>query len=81
MTTNLSCIFMKKIAIVCAVVMATALSLSSCGDTQYCYEVTTTYTLAGQSLTTNYNIWCTSNELDAMIGKKRLPLRNWGIKI
>ncbi len=80
MTTNLSCIFMKKIAIVCAVVMATALSLTSCGDTNYCYEVTTTYTLAGQSLTTNYNIWCTSNELDAMIEQKEAAFEKLGYK-
>ncbi len=71
---------MKKFAIACAVVMATALSLTSCGDTNYCYEVTTTYTLAGQSLTTNYNIWCTSNELDAMIEQKEAAFEKIGYK-
>lgn len=71
---------MKKFAIACAVVMATAFSLTSCGDTQYCYEVTTTYTLLGQQLTTNYNLWCTSNELDAMIKEKETAFEKLGYK-
>lgn len=70
---------MKKFAIACAVVLATTLSLTSCGDTNYCYEVTTTYTLLGQTLTTNYKTWCTSNELDALIAEKEAALEKTGV--
>lgn len=69
---------MKKFAIACAVVMATALSLTSCGDTQYCYEVTTKYTFAGKESSISYNIWCTSNELDASIKSKEAAYEKLG---
>ena len=68
---------MKKMIIACAVVLAAC--LSSCGDTNYCYEVTTTYTLLGQTLTTNYKTWCTSNELDALIAEKEAALEKTGV--
>ena len=70
---------MKKFAIACAVVLATTLSLISCGDTNYCYEVTTTYTFLGQTLTTNYKTWCTSNELDALIAENEAALEKTGV--
>lgn len=70
---------MKKFAIACAVVLATTLSLTSCGDTNYCYEVTTTYTFLGQTLTTNYKVWGTSNELDAVIAQKEAALEKTGV--
>lgn len=54
---------MKKMIIACAVVLAAC--LSSCGDTNYCYEVTTTVTVLGNSTTTKTPFWGTSNELDA----------------
>ena len=56
---------MKKIVIACAVILAGV--LSSCGDTNYCYEITQKYSLLGvETSTTNY-VWGTSNELDATI--------------
>lgn len=70
---------MKKFAIACVAVLATAMSLTSCGDTNYCYEVTTTYTFLGQQLTTNYKTWCTSNELDAVIAEKEAALEKTGV--
>lgn len=54
---------MKKMIIACAVVLAA--SLSSCGDTNYCYEVTTTVTILGNPTSTTTLFWGTSNELDA----------------
>ncbi len=56
---------MKKFAIACAVVLATTLSLTSCGDTNYCYEVTATAKVLGFETNYPYYEWCTSNELDA----------------
>lgn len=56
---------MKKFAIACAVVLATTLSLTSCGDTNYCYEVTATAKVLGAETSYPYYEWCTSNELDA----------------
>lgn len=70
---------MKKIAVTCAVVLATAMSLTSCGDTNYCYEVSTTYKFMGQELHTNYKTWCTSNELDAIIAEKEAALEKTGV--
>lgn len=52
---------MKKLAIVCAVVLAAG--LSSCGDTNYCYEVTTKVTVLGVQNTTTTYYWGTSNDL------------------
>ena len=54
---------MKKMIIACAVVLAAC--LSSCGDTNYCYELTTTVTVAGLSNSSTSYVWGTSNELDA----------------
>lgn len=52
---------MKKLAIVCAIVLAAG--LSSCGDTNYCYEVTTKITVLGVQNTTTTYYWGTSNDL------------------
>lgn len=52
---------MKKLAIVCAVVLAAG--LSSCGDTNYCYEVTKTYKVAGFEKSTTVFWWGTKNDL------------------
>lgn len=53
---------MKKMIIACAVVLAAC--MSSCGDTNYCYEVTVTTNVLVEASTTHY-FWGTSNELDA----------------
>ena len=55
---------MKKFAIACAIVLAAGM-MTSCGDTNYCYEVTTTYTLLGETFSDTQFIWTTSNEIDA----------------
>lgn len=52
---------MKKLAIVCAIVLAAG--LSSCGDTNYCYEVTATYKISGWEKTETTLWWGTKNEL------------------
>ena len=55
---------MKKMIIACAVVLAAC--LSSCGDTNYCYEVTTKLpTLTGGTYEEKIYLWMTPNELDA----------------
>lgn len=51
---------MKKLAIVCAIVLAAG--LSSCGDTNYCYKVTVK--VPGLPEIVSYT-WATSNELKA----------------
>ena len=56
---------MKKFAIACVAVLATAMLLTSCGDTNYCYEVTATGKVLGIEASYPYYEWCTSNELDA----------------
>ncbi len=53
---------MKKLLIACAVVLSTGL-FTSCGDTQYCYEITTTYSLLGIETTSSSKQWCTKNEI------------------
>lgn len=52
---------MKKLAIVCAIVLAAG--LSSCGDTNYCYEITTKVSVLGIENTTTSYYWGTSNDL------------------
>ncbi len=52
---------MKKFAIACAVVLAAG--LSSCADTNYCYQVTQTYKVAGTEFSYNYLWWGTKNDL------------------
>jgi hypothetical protein len=67
---------MKKIVIVCAVLLAGI--LSSCGDTNYCYEVTTKVNSVIEISTTTYH-WCTSNELEAIKADLKAAQTNMGI--
>ena len=53
---------MKKLFVACAIVLSAGL-FSSCGDTNYCYEITTTYTILGQQLSSTTRAWCTKNEI------------------
>ncbi|MBQ7672458.1 MAG: hypothetical protein IJS49_05210 [Paludibacteraceae bacterium] len=53
---------MKKLFVACAIVLSAGL-FASCGDTQYCYEITTTYTILGQQLSNTTRAWCTKNEI------------------
>ena len=55
---------MKKFAIACVAVLATAMSLTSCGDTNYCYEITAKAKVLGMEASYPYYEGCTSNELD-----------------
>lgn len=76
---------MKKMIIACAVVLAAC--LSSCGDTNYCYEVTTKVpTLTGGTHEEIVYFWGTSNELDAfkdklLKGQEALGISKDAIKI
>ena len=54
---------MKKFIVACAVVLSAGL-FASCGDTNYCYEVTITVNVLGSHSDTEY-FWGTSNELKA----------------
>ena len=67
---------MKKMIIACAVVLAAC--LSSCGDTNYCYEVTVKTNVLVEASTTHY-FWGTSNELDAAISAAEAELEKAGI--
>ena len=68
---------MKKIVIAFAVLLAGV--LSSCGDTNYCYELTTEVTMLGISTSTVTYVWGTSNELDAAIAEAEVLLEESGI--
>ena len=61
---------MKKILIACAVVLAGI--LSSCSNTNYCYEITQK-TLMGDKyiITSTTYFWGTSNELDAYLDSRK----------
>ncbi len=54
---------MKKVIIACAAVLA--LGLTSCGDTNYCYEITSKYTIGGVELSSTSYVWTTKNEIKA----------------
>ena len=74
---NQKSIKMKKIVIACAVLLAGV--LSSCGDTNYCYELTTTVNLLGVTSSTVTYIWGTSNELDVAIDETEAALEASGL--
>mgnify|MGYP006874347426 CR=1 FL=1 len=54
---------MKKFAIACAIVLAAGM-MTSCGDTNYCWEITTTVTVLGTPVSTTGYWWGTKNDLD-----------------
>jgi hypothetical protein len=68
---------MKKIIIACAVILAGV--LSSCGDTNYCYKVTTTVSIEGFTMSQDHYVWGTSNELDAAIAELEADMAEEGI--
>ncbi len=53
---------MKKTLIAAAVVLAAGM-MTACGDTNYCYEVTSTYKILGIETSVTNNYWGTKNEL------------------
>lgn len=63
--TNETIAFMKKMVIACAILMAGI--FTSCGDTNFCYEITTKFTVFGLESSITTVEWITSNELDARI--------------
>ncbi len=69
---------MKKFAIVCAIVLAAGM-MTSCGDTNYCYEVTTSYNILGQTISATSYVWTTSNEIDASAEQIKKDLAATGI--
>ncbi len=58
---------MKKFIICAAVILAAGLMTSCNKDTNYCWEVTTTATVAGFEGKTTAYYWATENELDAIV--------------
>ena len=68
---------MKKIVIACAVILAGV--LSSCGDTNYCYEITQKYSILGVETSATHYVWGTSNELDAAIDELEASLKAMGL--
>lgn len=68
---------MKKFAIACAVVLAAC--LSSCGDTNYCYQITATSTILGVTTSADTYLWGTSNDLDAAIAAQEDAFEKMGL--
>mgnify|MGYP003443295310 FL=1 len=68
---------MKKIVIACAVILAGV--LSSCGDTNYCYEITQKYNVLGVETAATSYVWGTSNELDAAIDEIEAMFESMGL--
>lgn len=46
-----------------AALMFAALTFTSCGNTEMCYKVTTTYKLLGEEISTVEYLWVTKNQL------------------
>lgn len=67
---------MKKIFVACAIVMA-AMTLTSCGDTEKCYIVTTE--VAGA--TTQVYWWGTKNNLDVYVDNAKKAAELLGGKV
>lgn len=69
---------MKKFIVACAVVLSAGL-FASCGDTNYCYEITATaeVPIVGTITQTSYS-WCTSNEIKAAEADLKTALVNMG---
>lgn len=53
---------MKKLFYGSALLFA-ALTFTSCGNTEMCYKVTTTYKLLGEEISTVDYVWITKNQL------------------
>ena len=68
---------MKKFAIACAVLLSGV--LSSCGDTNYCYELKTEVTILGITTSSVSYVWGTSNELDVAIDEAEAALEATGV--
>ena len=60
---------MKKVFMTAAVAAMMMVGLSSCynPDKLQCFEVTITYTVEGESLTSTEYVWTTGNEIDAQL--------------
>ena len=61
---------MKKLFIACAIVLSAGL-FTSCGDTEYCYEITSTYSIFGVSTTVTNKAWCTKNDIKSYEAKAK----------
>ncbi len=68
---------MKKFVIACAVILAGV--LSSCGDTNYCYEVTATINVLGTTTSQTFYVWGTSNDLEASMAELDADMEAAGI--
>ena len=69
---------MKKITFALAILMAGI--FSSCGDTNYCYEITTKYSILGWEKSSITTEWISSNELDARIAEiKKTLVEEYGL--
>ena len=68
---------MKKVIFAFAIALAGI--LSSCGDTNYCYEITQKYTLLGVETSATSYVWGTSNELDAAIAEIEATFDTMGL--
>ena len=68
---------MKKFVIACAVILAGV--LSSCGDTNYCYEVTATINVLGTTVSQTFYVWGTSNDLEASMAELDAEMEASGI--
>ena len=69
---------MKKLIVACAVVLGAGL-FASCGDTNYCYEITTTYKVLGVETSATTKNWCTSNDIKTAEANAKQTLIDMGI--
>lgn len=68
---------MKKLIVACAVVLGAGL-FASCGDTNYCYEITATANVLGLEISETSYEWCTSNSIKAAEADLKKTLVNMG---
>jgi hypothetical protein len=68
---------MKKSIFVFAIILAGV--LTSCGDTNYCYELTTKVTILGVTTTTVSYVWGTANEIEVTKEELKNAQLNMGI--
>ncbi len=68
---------MKKIIFAFAIALAGI--LTSCGDTNYCYELTTTVNILGTTTTVVSYDWCTANEIGVAKEELKQAQLNMGI--
>lgn len=69
---------MKKFAIACAIVLAAGM-MTSCGDTNYCWEITQTVKVLGVETSATTYWWGTKNDLKSQEESIKQTLKDAGM--